>query len=298
MAPARGAQAEGAGQADGVPRDHRAGDRGGDRQLARARHEAGRGAGGPADPRPARRLRGVERRVPPDRPRHVGRPGAERRGPPRRRARAGPDGVPQPPRTGTSRARSSRDDTDVPRDARRARRQATRRRAATSTPTTGALAAGADVALLDEAGRRRRSRLDSTTQPFTRRVGRDADRSPSDPKAAVHHVDAAAGGGPQARLQRGAHDAVAQGLYERGLITYMRTDSTNLSEQAIERGPRRRSARMYGDEYLPTEPRDVPQQGEERAGGARGDPPRGRSHPHRRRRQRRAPTPTSAASTS
>jgi DNA topoisomerase-1 len=48
--------------------------------------------------------------------------------------------------------------------------------------------------------------------------------------------------------------AVAQRLYERGYITYMRTDSTNLSEQAIT------AARMaireeYGEEYLPGEPR-------------------------------------------
>ncbi len=31
--------------------------------------------------------------------------------------------------------------------------------------------------------------------------------------------------------------AVAQRLYENGFITYMRTDSTNLSSEAVERGP-------------------------------------------------------------
>jgi len=47
---------------------------------------------------------------------------------------------------------------------------------------------------------------------------------------------------------------VAQGLYERGLITYMRTDSTTLAGQAIS-AARRQIATMYGDAYLPSEPR-------------------------------------------
>ena len=43
---------------------------------------------------------------------------------------------------------------------------------------------------------------------------------------------------------------VAQGLYENGYITYMRTDSTALSGQAIE-AARRQVAELYGSEYLP-----------------------------------------------
>ncbi|HTJ80132.1 MAG TPA: type I DNA topoisomerase [Polyangiaceae bacterium] len=46
----------------------------------------------------------------------------------------------------------------------------------------------------------------------------------------------------------------AQRLYEGGFITYMRTDSTQLSESAIE-SARAQIARMYGQEYLPKEPR-------------------------------------------
>jgi DNA topoisomerase-1 len=42
---------------------------------------------------------------------------------------------------------------------------------------------------------------------------------------------------------------VAQGLYERGLITYMRTDSTHLSGEAIG-AARRRVEALYGAEYL------------------------------------------------
>lgn len=47
---------------------------------------------------------------------------------------------------------------------------------------------------------------------------------------------------------------VAQGLYERGYITYMRTDSTNLSETAIS-AARAQVKQLYGDAYLPAEPR-------------------------------------------
>ncbi len=47
---------------------------------------------------------------------------------------------------------------------------------------------------------------------------------------------------------------LAQKLYERGFITYMRTDSTNLSTQAIE-GARETILKMYGKSYLPAEAR-------------------------------------------
>lgn len=47
---------------------------------------------------------------------------------------------------------------------------------------------------------------------------------------------------------------VAQRLYENGLITYMRTDSTNLSEEAIA-ASRRAVEQRYGREYLSPQPR-------------------------------------------
>ena len=47
---------------------------------------------------------------------------------------------------------------------------------------------------------------------------------------------------------------VAQGLYERGYITYMRTDSTNLSETAIN-AARTQLVELFGKEYLPDAPR-------------------------------------------
>jgi DNA topoisomerase-1 len=47
---------------------------------------------------------------------------------------------------------------------------------------------------------------------------------------------------------------IAQKLYERGIITYMRTDSTNLSQQAIL-AARESIEKLYGKKYLPSEPR-------------------------------------------
>ena len=47
---------------------------------------------------------------------------------------------------------------------------------------------------------------------------------------------------------------VAQGLYENGYITYMRTDSPALSAQAID-AARRQAAELYGPEYVPDKAR-------------------------------------------
>jgi DNA topoisomerase-1 len=48
---------------------------------------------------------------------------------------------------------------------------------------------------------------------------------------------------------------VAQKLYEKGMITYMRTDSMNLSEQAIK-AAREAIQKLYGKDYLPDTFRD------------------------------------------
>ncbi|HET9656914.1 MAG TPA: type I DNA topoisomerase [Kineosporiaceae bacterium] len=47
---------------------------------------------------------------------------------------------------------------------------------------------------------------------------------------------------------------VAQSLYEEGYITYMRTDSTALSGEAVT-AARRQAAQLYGAEYVPDAPR-------------------------------------------
>jgi DNA topoisomerase-1 len=48
--------------------------------------------------------------------------------------------------------------------------------------------------------------------------------------------------------------AIAQRLYENGFITYMRTDSTNLSSEAVT-AARSEIRSRYGEEYLPKSPR-------------------------------------------
>ena len=47
---------------------------------------------------------------------------------------------------------------------------------------------------------------------------------------------------------------VAQRLYEKGLITYMRTDSTHLADEAVA-GIRQAVDRLYGADYVPSSPR-------------------------------------------
>ena len=79
---------------------------------------------------------------------------------------------------------------------------------------TGRLNPDADVALLDEAGAAAlAARLED--QPFT--VASVETRAHTErPEGAVHHVDAAAGGGPQARLQLGPHHARRAGPLRAG----------------------------------------------------------------------------------
>jgi DNA topoisomerase-1 len=48
--------------------------------------------------------------------------------------------------------------------------------------------------------------------------------------------------------------SVAQSLYESGYITYMRTDSTTLSDQALQ-AARNQARQLYGDQYVPAQPR-------------------------------------------
>ncbi len=48
--------------------------------------------------------------------------------------------------------------------------------------------------------------------------------------------------------------SAAQSLYENGYITYMRTDSTNLSTQALD-AARSQVGQLYGSEYVPERPR-------------------------------------------
>ena len=80
---------------------------------------------------------------------------------------------------------------------------------------------------------------------------------------------------------------LAQRLYENGYITYMRTDSTTLSESALT-AAREQATSLFGADYVPDAAAPLRAQGEERAGGPRGDPPVGRQLPHAAGRALRA----------
>ena len=60
--------------------------------------------------------------------------------------------------------------------------------------------------------------------------------------------------GRQLRFDSKRTMQVAQRLYENGFITYMRTDSTSLSEAAVS-AARRQAAQLYGARYVPDKPR-------------------------------------------
>ena len=93
LAPAPGAEAEGPGAADGLPRDHPRRDRARARRDARGRPAARRRAGDAAHPRPALRLRDLAGAVEEDHARSLRRPRAVRGDAARGRARARADGV-------------------------------------------------------------------------------------------------------------------------------------------------------------------------------------------------------------
>jgi DNA topoisomerase-1 len=61
-------------------------------------------------------------------------------------------------------------------------------------------------------------------------------------------------GGSRLRMSAQHVMRVAQGLYERGYITYMRTDSTTLSDTALA-AARSQIRELFGPEYLPDGPR-------------------------------------------
>lgn len=60
--------------------------------------------------------------------------------------------------------------------------------------------------------------------------------------------------GRKLRLSSQRAMSVAQRLYEQGYITYMRTDSTSLSETA-EQAARQQARQLYGPDYVPDQPR-------------------------------------------
>ncbi len=117
---------------------------------------------------------------------------------------------------------------------------------------TGAVAGGRDVLVLGEAeATALRARLQSADWQVTAVESKEAVRRPYPPFTTSTLQQEA---GRKLRLEAGETMRVAQSLYENGYITYHRTDSFNLSDEAID-GARKRVAQQYGKEYLSPEPR-------------------------------------------
>ena len=91
--------------------------------------------------------------------------------------------------------------------------------------------------------------------------------------------------------------SVAQRLYENGYITYMRTDSTTLSESAIN-AARNQARQLYGDEYVHPSPRQYTRKVKNAQEAHEAIRPAGDTFAHPGRRCTPNSTPTSSGSTS
>ena len=109
-----------------------------------------------------------------------------------------------------------------------------------------------DAVVLDEpAARGLASALESST--FTVRSVEDKPFT-SKPKPPFMTSTLQQEGGRKLRMTSAQVMRVAQDLYQNGYITYMRTDSTTLSETALT-AARNQVRSLYGDDYLPSAPR-------------------------------------------
>ncbi len=123
-------------------------------------------------------------------------------------------------------------------------------------PDTGKLKTnlknGKDVLILEQNDARKLAQeLPNKTWQITKIEEKINSRSPSAPFTTSTLQQEAS-----RKLNLSARDTMrtAQNLYENGLITYMRTDSTNLSQEAIE-ASRKAILNRYGKDYLPEKPR-------------------------------------------
>jgi DNA topoisomerase I len=119
-------------------------------------------------------------------------------------------------------------------------------------PNTGQLLAGKRVALLNgTAAEQLKTDLQGKTWTVSSLEEKPVTRKPAPPFTTSTMQQEA-----NRKLRLSARDTMrtAQKLYEQGYITYMRTDSVNLSTQAIE-AARSCVEQMYGAEYLSPQPR-------------------------------------------
>jgi len=119
-------------------------------------------------------------------------------------------------------------------------------------PKTGNIAQGRDVVLLNEAeANALKDRL--SDKPWT---VQQVDERPSTRKPSPPFITSTLQQEANRKLNISARDTMrtAQSLYENGYITYMRTDSVHLSEQAIN-AARSCVTQKYGQDYLSPKPR-------------------------------------------
>ncbi|ACC82931.1 type I DNA topoisomerase [Nostoc punctiforme] len=118
--------------------------------------------------------------------------------------------------------------------------------------TTGQITAGRNVLLLNEdQAVALKERLTGKTWSVTEMEERPVTRKPSPPFTTSTLQQES-----NRKLRLSARDTmrVAQNLYEQGYITYMRTDSVHLSDQAIA-AARSSVEKLYGQQYLSPQPR-------------------------------------------
>lgn len=118
---------------------------------------------------------------------------------------------------------------------------------------TGQIASGKDVHLLlkNEA-----DKLCSDLKKQTFKV-KDVSEKPMSRRSSPPFITSTLQQEANRKLGLSARDTmrIAQGLYEKGFITYMRTDSVNLSTEAIG-AARRQVEKLYGKDYLSEAPRN------------------------------------------
>ena len=128
------------------------------------------------------------------------------------------------------------------------------------------------TAMRAKAARRGR---DGSTSARSRRSGSSATRyAPFTTSTLQQEASRKLGFGAQQTMR------LAQQLYEGveidgetvGLITYMRTDGVQMAREAVS-AIREHVQQTYGSNYLPVSAAGIPDQGQERPGSARGDPP-------------------------
>jgi DNA topoisomerase I len=118
--------------------------------------------------------------------------------------------------------------------------------------STGRLREGSSVRVLDEAQTRElAARLENSDWRVAETEEKSTVRRPYPPFTTSTLQQEA---NRKLRLSARETMRIAQRLYEEGCITYMRTDSVHLSQQAIE-AARNRITRLYGAEYLSPAPR-------------------------------------------